>query len=110
MLMSKLIVITNDLLIIIYWFHIDVNECQWFHLDVNECQWFHIDVNECEVNIGVCGDHECNNTIGSYACKCNEGFQNDNNDLRKCVVPEGKLVDSKMYLLSVSWTFVWHFY
>ena len=32
-----------------------------------------LDVNECEKLNGGC-DHQCNNTIGSFNCKCRKGF------------------------------------
>ena len=35
----------------------------------------HVDVdnNECEVNNGGCSQN-CNNTLGSYRCSCEEGY------------------------------------
>lgn len=37
-----------------------------------------LDVNECSVsNVGY--EHQCENTNGSYFCKCNEGFFFDGN-------------------------------
>ena len=32
-----------------------------------------LDVNECETLNGGC-DHQCNNTVGSFHCKCRKGF------------------------------------
>ena len=32
-----------------------------------------IDNNECEVNNGGCNQN-CNNTLGSYMCSCEEGY------------------------------------
>ena len=32
-----------------------------------------LDVNECETLNGCC-DHQCNNTVGSFNCKCRKGF------------------------------------
>lgn len=37
-----------------------------------------LDVNECETFNGGC-DHQCNNTIGSFNCKCRKGFFLDAN-------------------------------
>ncbi|CAG2068029.1 unnamed protein product, partial [Timema podura] len=34
---------------------------------------FFIDMDECATNNGGC-QHECRNTIGSYACSCHNGF------------------------------------
>ncbi|XP_003742540.1 fibulin-1 [Galendromus occidentalis] len=40
------------------------------------------DINECE-DPGACA-HECENTIGSFECKCRAGFEPDKNDRTKC--------------------------
>ena len=37
-----------------------------------------LDVNECETLNGGC-DHQCNNTPGSFNCKCRKGFSLDGN-------------------------------
>ncbi|XP_043938203.1 adhesion G protein-coupled receptor E1-like [Protopterus annectens] len=35
-----------------------------------------IDINECLEDNTICGNHSnCNNTIGSYNCKCHEGYR-----------------------------------
>ena len=39
------------------------------------------DINECENN-STC-DHRCINTIGSFVCECNPGYQL-NDDLMTC--------------------------
>ena len=39
------------------------------------------DINECENN-STC-DHRCINTIGSFICECNSGYQL-NDDLMTC--------------------------
>ena len=37
------------------------------------------DINECAVGDGGC-EHSCNNTLGSYICLCDEGYElNDDN-------------------------------
>ena len=41
------------------------------------------DINECLVNNGGCG-HNCRNTIGSYNCYCNTGYQL-HSDKHKCI-------------------------
>lgn len=33
----------------------------------------HVDVDECKFNNGGC-QHTCVNTMGSYECRCKEGF------------------------------------
>ena len=40
---------------------------------------FYIDINECSLSNGGCAQ-VCNNTIGSYVCSCNAGYnlENDN--------------------------------
>ena len=47
-----------------------------------------VDINECNTNNGGC-DTTCTNTVGSYECSCNTGYEL-NNDLHHC---DGK----KMY-------------
>ena len=42
---------------------------------------FLTDINECENN-GTC-DQICKNTIGSFVCECNPGYQL-NNDFMTC--------------------------
>ena len=42
-----------------------------------------LDVDECEENIDNCSQN-CNNTIGSYNCSCNEGYTLDSDDLHTC--------------------------
>lgn len=32
------------------------------------------DVNECKVFQGLCTHGNCRNTIGSFKCRCNNGF------------------------------------
>ena len=32
------------------------------------------DINECLTRNGNC-EHQCNNTLGSYYCTCNSGYQ-----------------------------------
>ena len=46
------------------------------------CCLLSIDVNECATNNGNC-DQICNNTKGSYQCKCGNGFAL-NSDKHKC--------------------------
>ena len=43
----------------------------------------HTDINECENAIGGC-NHVCTNTIGSFLCSCNAGYELDS-DQRTCV-------------------------
>ena len=37
-----------------------------------------IDINECETSNGGC-EQMCSNTIGSFACSCDVGYQLDRN-------------------------------
>jgi len=34
-----------------------------------------LDIDECGIMHGVCGDGECQNVPGSFACKCKEGYE-----------------------------------
>ena len=42
------------------------------------CVCYPPDNNECETNNGGC-QHLCNNTLGSFECRCNPGFSLDSN-------------------------------
>lgn len=50
-----------------------------------------MDINECLDVIKPCQNHECVNTLGTYYCKCIDGFEYDENsekmsdDLSQCV-------------------------
>ena len=39
-----------------------------------------IDINECNTGNGGC-EHNCTNTIGSFTCSCDTGYQLDENGL-----------------------------
>lgn len=32
------------------------------------------DVNECEIEPQICGNGECENILGSYVCRCEDGY------------------------------------
>lgn len=38
--------------------------------------FFSVDINECSLGIHLC-QQQCNNTLGSYTCGCNEGYYED---------------------------------
>ena len=40
-----------------------------------------IDIDECSMQVDEC-DHNCNNTLGSYTCSCNDGYLLDRNGLQ----------------------------
>ena len=40
-----------------------------------------IDVDECFMHVDDC-DHNCNNTVGSYTCSCNDGYTLDEDGLQ----------------------------
>ena len=43
--------------------------------------WFFIDINECDRNIHDCHDNaSCTNTIGDYNCTCHIGYTGDGFD------------------------------
>lgn len=33
-----------------------------------------VDVNECESGQDMCGNGECDNSIGSFTCRCEDGY------------------------------------
>lgn len=45
---------------------------------------FQTDINECAVNNGGC-QHECKNTLGSFMCRCSDGYFEDIMDPSKCI-------------------------
>lgn len=40
------------------------------------------DINECVEFPGMCLNGRCKNTIGSYSCKCNQGFALDEHGIK----------------------------
>lgn len=51
-----------------------VQECLVFHdITLSMCVSV-LDLNECTAKPGVCKNGRCENTIGSYRCKCDQGF------------------------------------
>ena len=40
-----------------------------------------IDIDECSMQVDEC-DHNCNNTLGSYTCSCDDGYSLDRNGLQ----------------------------
>ncbi|XP_063820322.1 fibrillin-2 [Pseudophryne corroboree] len=45
--------------------------------DVLSGRPFYKDINECKAFYGICTNGKCRNTIGSFKCKCNNGFALD---------------------------------
>lgn len=43
----------------------------------NALLFYFIDINECKVFPGMCMNGKCRNTIGSFKCRCNNGFTLD---------------------------------
>lgn len=58
---------------------------------------FSKDENECRTKPGICENGRCVNTIGSYRCECNEGFQSSSSGT-ECL---GKLINE--YILLGKW-------
>ena len=56
---------------------VDYMGSEWFRDNLMDL--FYIDINECSLSNGGCAQ-VCNNTIGSYVCSCNAGYnlENDN--------------------------------
>jgi predicted SprT family Zn-dependent metalloprotease len=52
-------------------------------LDINFTMMVAIDIDECSIQVDEC-DHNCNNTLGSYTCSCNDGYILDRNGLQQC--------------------------
>lgn len=48
------------------------------------------DINECTEFPGLCSNGRCQNTVGGFSCKCNQGFALDENGI-KCI---GELIFS----------------
>ena len=45
-------------------------------------KFFISDINECQRHIDDCDEHmysSCNNTIGTYECPCDSGYEDDKN-------------------------------
>ena len=40
-----------------------------------------IDIDECSMQVDEC-EHNCNNTLGSYTCSCDDGYSLDRNGLQ----------------------------
>ena len=40
------------------------------------------DINECIEFPGMCLNGRCKNTVGSYSCRCNQGYALDENGLK----------------------------
>ena len=49
-----------------------------FEVYIIEKKLYNIDIDECEIGSDLCdGNAECNNTEGSYLCKCTVGYSGD---------------------------------
>ena len=49
---------------------------QWYTTVIIIINFISIDINECDQESDSCQQH-CNNTIGSYVCYCDDGYQLD---------------------------------
>ena len=58
-----------------------------------------IDINECSDDNGGC-DHTCTNTIGSYSCGCDDGYELDT-DEHTCI---GIIIDYACMDLNTMYT------
>ena len=67
--------------------HVHLEECNCYMSSIASCKchyYFSLDINECELHNGGC-KHECQNTLGSYMCRCNDGYFEDIFDPTKCM-------------------------
>ena len=55
------------------------------------------DINECITVPGLCENGRCRNTIGSFTCRCNQGYALDEDGI-KCV---GKWIFCKLKLSEI---------
>lgn len=62
------------------------------------------DLNECVAKPGVCKNGRCENTVGSYGCKCDQGFV-ANPTQTECIGEEA-VSDHLFFLLSLIYTFL----
>lgn len=54
------------------------------------------DLNECRSKPGICKNGRCINTVGSYRCECNDGFEPSSTGT-ECI---GKTVSAKQYVVT----------
>lgn len=52
------------------------------------------DINECTEFPGMCQNGRCKNTIGGYSCRCNKGYDYDDNRI-KCI---GNFRQSQLFI------------
>lgn len=62
------------------------------------------DLNECVVKPGICKNGRCENTVGSYRCKCDQGFL-ANPTQTECIGKE-VVSDHIFFILSLIYTFL----
>ena len=61
------------------------NNCYMSLVNSCKCHYYlPLDINECEHHNGGC-EHECQNTLGSYMCRCDDGYFEDIVDPKKCM-------------------------
>ena len=78
----------------------------WYILSVkllNHCLIVFIDINECNTTNGGC-EHSCTNTIGSFICNCELGYQLDENGLN-CNGKKLLKMNNLHYLASILYIF-----
>ena len=78
---------------------------------IQVCIYIYIDVNECEYGLDTCHDNAtCNDTIGSFYCICDTGFEGDGvncSSESESVVKTNQFIVDHPYLITV-WV-PWHF-
>ena len=66
---------------------------------MSSANYLHLDINECETDNGGC-DQNCNNTMGSFACSCDPGYDSDNDGVscngKDQIIDSNIVVESNM--------------
>lgn len=75
-----------------------------FHISVFHIVHVCADLNECAVKPGICKNGRCENTVGSYRCKCDQGFL-ANPTQTECIGKE-LVSDHIFFILSLISTFL----
>ena len=80
--MIQLVAITVCVILATHWLVTDMLVMVSYHAMPHACYYpcVLIDINECNTNNGGC-NQICTNTIGSFECSCNTGYELSSNPL-----------------------------